>query len=140
MRAAAVIAMIVAMALAPAAAAQLAKGGKKPLTAAQAQALFGIDMEGYSPTLKFNWRECIDPKGETLYETPAGVQHGRLNVGPDGTACFAYEDDGYAAKSCYSVSRNGAGFLFNGAFGEVFVTTRVVSGVKSCKPNADLIG
>lgn len=140
MRTVAVFAVISAMVLAPVAAAQLAKGGKKPLSEAEAHALFGIDMEGYSPTLKINWRECIDPKGETLYETPAGVQHGRLSISPDGTACFRYEDDGYSTASCYSVSRNGPGFLFSGAFREVFVTTRVVTGVKSCKPNADLIG
>jgi len=32
-------------------------------------ALFGIRMEGVADGTDFRWRECIDPRGETLYET-----------------------------------------------------------------------
>jgi hypothetical protein len=134
------LALVAAVAFAPVAGAQLAKGGKKPLSPDQVKAgLFGIDMEGYSPTYKFRWRECIDPNGRTLYETPNGVQKGILTVTGEGFACFSYEDTGYTEKSCYAVSRNGKGFLFDGAFGEVYVTTRVVSGVTECKPPDELI-
>lgn len=136
------------MALAPAAVAQLAKPGV--MSAAEAKAaLFGIDMQGYAAALDahgqpagkaMNWRECITPKGETLYETPAGIEHGRLKIDARGQACFAYQDTGYKQWNCFSTGKVATGFRFDGGFGDVFVTTSVQTGVKSCKPRSDLIG
>jgi hypothetical protein len=126
---------------APAALAQLAKKGPSMNAADASRALFGVDMQGYSPSAKFSWRECIDPKGETLYETPGRTQKGKLWVTPDGQACFSYEDTKFQDEFCYRVRKNGSGLMFDGdALGNgVFVTTRLVTGVKSCVPNSDLI-
>ncbi len=119
--------------------AQLAKGGPV-LSGAQLKAsLFGIEMTGYSPTFGFSWRECIAPSGETLYETPDGVMKGRLTISPKDEACFAYEDDGYATPACYRTRQTDKGFRFEGEFDSLFITTKVVTGIKTCKPQ-DLVG
>jgi hypothetical protein len=101
--------------LAAPALAQLKSGAGQPLTEAEAKAaLLGIDMQGYSPTYRMAWRECIEPDGETLYETPAGVVKGRLVISPRGEACFSYEDSGYAAVSCFTTYRTGDVLRFEG--------------------------
>ncbi len=118
--------------------AQLAKGAL--MSGAQLKAsLFGIEMTGYSPTFGFSWRECIEPGGETLYETPDGLMKGRLTISPKGEACFAYEDDGYATPACYRTRQTDKGFRFEGEFDSLFITTKVVTGIKTCKPQ-DLVG
>jgi len=132
------LAGFLAAALAGPAAAQLAKGSV--MSGAQIKAsLFGIEMTGYSPTFRFSWKECIQPDGETLYETPDGLMKGRLTVTPEGQACFAYEDDGYATPSCYRMRQIDKGFRFEGEFDSLFITTKVVTGIKTCKPQ-DLVG
>lgn len=147
----AAVAVLIAVAVVGAvpAVAQLAKPGPV-MSAAEAKAsLFGIDMQGYvalvddhgAPTGKgMNWRECITPKGETLYETPAGLEHGRLRIEDNAQACFAYEGTGYTVWNCFQTRRTARGFRFSGPSGDVFVTTLVRTGVKSCKPRGDLIG
>ncbi len=84
-------------------------------------ALFGIDMQGYVQEADaaghetgrgMSWRECIDPKGETLYETPGRTEHGRLRIDGEGHACFAYEGTGYSDWSCFSAARTPKGFQF----------------------------
>jgi hypothetical protein len=132
------------LASAPPALAQLARGQGVTLGKADVErGLLGVDMTGFSPTFRISWRECITPQGETLYETPFGVQQGRLVVTPDGRACFSYADTDYTALSCYRVVRNGKGFIFNHdddpMGGGTFVTTRVVTGVTSCEPDDDKI-
>jgi hypothetical protein len=130
---------LAAFVLAAPALAQLKQGAGKPLDEAEAsEALLGIDMQGYSPTERFSWRECIQPNGETLYETPAGVVKGKLLISPRGEACFSYEDSDYAAVSCFATFRNGETLRFEG-FGALFVTTKVIRNVKTCKPK-DLVG
>lgn len=131
---------LAALAFALPAAAQLKKGAGVPLKEAEAKtALFGIEMQGYSPTLGISWKECIQPNGETLYTTPDGVRNGKLLVSPRGEACFSYDDDDYASISCFITTRNGAdGLRFEG-FGTIFITTKITKGVKVCKPY-DLIG
>jgi hypothetical protein len=125
--------------LAAPALAQLKSGAGRPLNEAEAKAaLLGIDMQGYSPTYRMAWRECIEPDGETLYETPAGVVKGRLVISPRGEACFSYEDSGYAAVSCFTTYRTGDVLRFEG-FDALFVSTRVIRNVKTCKPQ-DLVG
>src|SRR5262245_7668696 len=104
------------LAIAPAAVAQLAKGQGVFLNQKEARAaLFGIDMTGYSRTAKFAWRECIDPRGLTLYTTPAGIQKGKLRIDELGRACFSYDDTNYKEEYCFRVERNGTGILFDGA-------------------------
>lgn len=102
-------------------------------------ALFGIRMEGVADGTDFRWRECIDPKGETLYETGEGDMHGRLTITSAGQACFAYEDDGYASQSCFVMRRTPKGFHFEGEYGANFTTTTVEGGVRTCQKQ-DLIG
>ncbi|MEQ1609992.1 MAG: hypothetical protein ABL956_13630 [Hyphomonadaceae bacterium] len=119
--------------------AQLVKGGPLMGVAELRAALFGIEMTGYSPTFGFAWRECIEPGGQTLYETPDGLMKGKLTISPKGAACFAYEDDGFATPACYRTRRTNAGFRFEGDFDSVFITTKVVKGIKSCRPS-ELVG
>lgn len=121
------------------AAAQLKPEAHRWLTQEEAQAaLFGIDMDGYSPSAEMTWRECIDPQGTTLYETPLGVQNGVLEVNEWGEACFAYDDDDYSTWQCFRVRLTGSGIVFESDFGDVFVTTSLMRGVRSCR--AELIG
>jgi hypothetical protein len=114
--------------------AQLAKGRGDALKPDEVKAaLLGIDMQGYSPTSAMSWRECIDPKGETLYEIPGQVLRGRLVISPDGLACFSYDLDDYSTVNCFVTYKSGDGLRFEGDFGSLFVTTRVVTGVRSCE-------
>jgi hypothetical protein len=124
-----------ALALAAPAAGQLVKGKGTALKQPKEveAALFGIDMQGYSPTFGMSWRECIDPAGKTLYETPDRTSIGRLVINPDGLACFSYADDEYSTVSCYVTYRSGDGLRFEGDYGSLFVTTKVLTGVKSCE-------
>jgi len=131
-----------AVLLASPALAQLKRGYGKPFNEAETKAaLLGIDMRGYSPTYGFSWRECIQPNGETLYETPDAVLKGRLTIAPGGQACFAYEDDQYSSMACFAAYKTDGGVRFEteGPSPVVFVTTKIVTGVKSCEPH-DLIG
>jgi hypothetical protein len=133
---------ITAALLAAPAMAQLVKeyGGKVLKRDELRTALFGIEMEGYSPTSNMSWRECVDPQGETFYEIPGSALNGRLMISPEGKACFSYEDDDYSTVGCYVVKRSDKGLRFEGDYlNSVFITTRVTTGIKSCKPS-DLIG
>ena len=102
-------------------------------------ALFGIRMDGVADGTEFHWRECIDPKGQTLYQTADGDMHGRLTITPKGKACFAYEDDDFASNSCFVMRRTAKGFHFEGEYGVNFTTTKVEGGVRTCEKQ-DLIG
>lgn len=102
-------------------------------------ALFGIRMEGVADGADFHWRECIDPKGRTLYHTASGDMYGRLTITSKGEACFAYEDDNYATSSCFVMRRTATGFHFEGDYGGNFTTTKVEDGVRTCEKQ-DLIG
>ncbi len=131
---------LAALVLATPAFAQLKQGFGKPLTEKETEAaILGIDMQGFSPSDRFFWRECIQPDGETLYETPDGVRKGKVLVSPEGEACFSYEDTDYAAVHCFATFRAGDGLRFEGAGGTLFVTTKVIRNVKTSKPQ-DLVG
>lgn len=131
---------LAALVLAMPAFAQLKQGFGKPLTEKETEAaILGIDMQGFSPSGRFSWRECIQPNGETLYETPAGVIKGKVLVSPEGEACFSYEDSDYAAVHCFAAFKAADGLRFEGADGALFVTTKVIRNVKTCKPQ-DLVG
>ena len=129
-----------ALVLAAPAVAQLKQGFGKPLTEKETEAaILGIDMQGFSPSERFSWRECIQPNGQTLYETPEGVRKGKVLVSPQGEACFSYEDTDYAAVDCFATFKAGEGLRFEGAGGSLFVTTKVIRNVKTCEPK-DLVG
>lgn len=131
--------LALAMAVIAPAAAQLKPDAVQWLNQDEARAaLLGVDMDGYSPTARMAWRECIDPHGTTLYETPFGVQNGILEVNEAGEACFAYDDDDYSSWGCFRVRLTGTGLVFDNGFGDVFVTTSLVRGVRTC--HAELIG
>jgi len=131
---------LAALTLAAPAFAQLKQGFGKPLTEKETEAaILGIDMQGFSPSERFSWRECIQPNGETLYETPAGVLKGKVLVSPEGEACFSYEDSDYAAVNCFTTFKSGDGLRFEGPGGSLFLTTKVIRNVKTCKPQ-DLVG
>jgi hypothetical protein len=137
---------ILALALIAApAGAQLAKGAGQKLNQAELKkALLGIDMQGFSPSENISWRECIQPDGVTLYEIPDQVLKGRLDISPDGRACFSYSDTDYKSVGCfwaYKQGKNGLRFeadykLTTGEPASVFVTTKVVTGITSCKPQS----
>jgi hypothetical protein len=136
------IAIVAAALLASPALAQLVPGLGKPLTEAEAKAaLLGVDLQGHTPTGGYSWRECIQPNGETLYETPYEILKGRLLITPGGEACFAYEDDGYSTMACFVTHKtaNGLRFQTEGPAPIVFLATKIVTGVKSCQPQ-QLIG
>src|ERR1043165_7407133 len=96
--------------LAAPAGAQFSKGSGQRLNAAEVKKeLLGADFHGFTPTYQFAWRECIQPDGETLYETPKDLVKGRVFVNPEGMACFAYADTDYSVASCYWTYRQGKG-------------------------------
>jgi hypothetical protein len=120
-----------------------AQGAPRPVAPAMKpqelkSSLYGIRMEGVTDDGGFRWRECIDPNGRTVYETPSGQMNGRLTISAKG-ACFAYEDDNYASTNCFVTRRSAKGFRFEGAFGSTFTTTKVEAGVRTCEKQ-DLIG
>jgi hypothetical protein len=130
----ALLAAILTLAVAAPASSQLVKGRGVPLKEAEAKAaLFGIDMQGYSPTYGFSWRECIEPSGKTLYETPDRTSRGQLEISLDGRACFSYDTDNYEYQSCYVTYRSATGLRFEGDLKEVFVTTKLITGVTTCE-------
>lgn len=102
-------------------------------------ALFGIRMDGVMDGTDFRWRECIDPKGQTLYQTPGGDMRGQLTITSKGKACFAYEDDNFTGLNCFVMRRTTSGFHFEGEYGANFTTTKVEGGVRTCEKQ-DLIG
>ena len=134
-----IVALVLVLVGSAPALAQLKPDVEQWLTQDEARAaLLGIDMDGYSPSAGMAWRECIDPQGTTLYETPFGVQNGVLEINEWGEACFAYDDDDYASWQCFRVRLTGTGIVFENDFGDVFVTTSLVRGVRTCRP--ELIG
>jgi hypothetical protein len=51
-----------------------------------------------------------------------------LRIEANGSACFAYADDGYKFQSCFAVRREGRNYRF-----DEFVTRRVERGVNQCE-------
>jgi hypothetical protein len=134
------IVLALLLALAPAAFAQIRKDAVRYLTPSEAQAaMFGIDMRGTTPSFGFSWRECITPRGDTLYQVDDVIQRGKLRISPEGWACFAYSDTDYKSESCFAIRKRGDGFVFEGEGGSVFVTTRVDRGVKACEPEDERV-
>ena len=53
---------------------------------------------------------------------------------PDGAACFAYADDGYSQRSCFTVRREGSNYRF-----DQFVMRHIERGVRRCEGGAGLV-
>jgi hypothetical protein len=96
------------------------------LTAEEARReLFGVELAGVNESFGDDWRECIEPSGRTVYERGDDVREGRLEIRPDGQACFNYPPDTF--WSCFSVAREGENYRFDS-----FVTRTVRRGVREC--------
>lgn len=125
-----------AAALALAAAAATAAPGA-PLDAATAKrTFFGIDMNGVmkSEGGEIAWRECVDPKGATVYWFAGSVDRGRLRVREDGALCFSYQSSGFAEEGCFAAYAEGKDqYRFVGLDSDsTFITRRLRKGVKAC--------
>lgn len=125
-----------AIAIIAAAAAGAAAAQSLVLNAAEARAeLFGVRLSGVHEGLDdAPWEECIEPSGRTVYRFVGETLEGRLNIEPDGAACFAYADDGYRQRSCYAVRREGSNYRF-----DQFVTRHIERGVRRCEGGAGLV-
>lgn len=101
------------------------------LTADEARReLFGVELAGVNEVAGDEWRECIEPGGRTLYQRGAEVREGRLEIRPDGQACFHYPPD--ADWSCFAVARDGRNYRF-----DAFITRTVRRGVSDCGVSRD---
>ncbi|MBL8545493.1 MAG: hypothetical protein JNL81_03470 [Hyphomonadaceae bacterium] len=101
------------------------------LTADEARReLFGVEFGGVNETVGDEWRECIEPGGRTIYRRGGEVSEGRLEIRPDGQACFTYPPDTY--QSCFEVMREGVNYRF-----DAFVTRTIRRDVRSCGPAND---
>ena len=95
--------------------------------------LGGVYLEGENSVTYYKWAECIQKDGATVYKIEGVELRGRLTVGDDGRACFAYENDDFQDKSCFRVTRSDAGYIFWGGGGEVFFANSVKRNVRSCE-------
>ncbi len=98
------------------------------LSAEEARAeLYGVDLSGVLDGESVAWRECIDPKGRTLFFREGEVSQGEMRIRGDGAACFDYG----RGSHCFRVTRaENAGYVFWGV--ERFVATSVRRGVEAC--------
>lgn len=101
------------------------------LTAEEARReLYGVELAGVNEAFGDEWSECIEPGGRTVYRRGDEVQEGRLEIRPDGQACFNYPPDTY--WSCFDVTREGENYRFDD-----FVTRTVRRGVRECGGGPD---
>jgi hypothetical protein len=113
--------VLAAVSVAGIAAAQTAR-----LSAEQARAeLFGVELAGVNESVGDEWRECIEPSGRTVYERGGERREGRLEIRPDGQACFNYPPE--TQWSCFNVDREGENYRFDD-----FVTRAIRRGVREC--------
>lgn len=87
--------------------------------------LFGVELAGVNEVVGDEWTECIEPSGRTVYRRGGEVQEGRLEIRPDGQACFQYPPD--AHWSCFAVTREGGNYRFDS-----FITRTVRRDVREC--------
>lgn len=96
------------------------------LTAEEARReLYGVELAGVNELAGDQWSECIEPGGRTVYRRGGQVQEGRLEIRPDGQACFNYPPDTY--NSCFAVTREGENYRFDS-----FITRTVRRDVREC--------
>jgi hypothetical protein len=87
--------------------------------------LFGVELAGVNESAGDQWSECIEPGGRTVYRRGGESQEGRLEIRPDGQACFTYPPETHA--SCFAVTRERENYRFDD-----FVTRTVRRDVLSC--------
>jgi hypothetical protein len=99
------------------------------LTAEEARReLYGVELAGVNESAGDEWRECIEPGGRTVYRRGGEILEGRLEIRPDGQACFNYPPD--SDWSCFGVIREGENYRLDD-----FVTRTVRRGVRECGLN-----
>jgi hypothetical protein len=100
------------------------KSSFQPMSIADAKReLFGVDLSGgMEGDPKYRWRECIDPKGLTLYQHDGIEEHGLLEIDASGQACFSYPPGNKDRISCFSAGKTAVGYDFRG-FGVKFHAT-----------------
>jgi hypothetical protein len=112
--------------LAVVSAAGIATAQTARLNAEQARTeLFGVELAGVNESVGDEWRECIEPTGRTVYERGGERREGRLEIRPDGQACFNYPPE--TQWSCFGVAREGENYRFDD-----FVTRTIRRGVREC--------
>ena len=112
--------------LAVVSAAGIAAAQTARLSAEQARAeLFGVELAGVNESVGDEWRECIEPTGRTVYERGGERLEGRLEIRPDGQACFNYPPE--TQWSCFSVAREGDNYRFDD-----FITRTIRRDVRQC--------
>jgi hypothetical protein len=76
----------------------------EPLGAPQVRAaLFGFELSGEVVGTGEPWSECIDPRGRTLWRFGDFRADGRLEVRPDGQACFRYSYTEFRREACWAM-------------------------------------
>ena len=106
--------------------ASIAAAQSARLTAEEARReLFGVELIGVNETAGDEWRECIEPSGRTVFRRGDESLEGRLDIRPNGQACFNYGPLG--GQACFEVVREGANYRFGD-----FVTRSVRRGVREC--------
>lgn len=96
----------------------------KPMSLAEARReLFGVDLSGgMEGDPKYRWRECIDPRGLTVYQHDGIEERGLLEIDGSGQACFSYPPGNKDRISCFSAAKTAVGYDFRG-FGVKFHAT-----------------
>lgn len=87
--------------------------------------LFGVELASVNESAGDEWSECIEPGGRTVYRRGGEAREGRLEIRPDGQACFNYPPD--ADWSCFAVTREDENYRFDS-----FITRTVRRGVREC--------
>ncbi len=124
----------------------LAQSGERRLSAADLRTdWFGVVMSGVTRDGGQTWSECIEPDGDTLYAHQGrAILRGRMWTEAGDVVCFAYEDSGFAGKSCFSAWVRDGRTQFRAepqAPGDdVFEVRRVKRNVTSCPRPDALVG
>jgi hypothetical protein len=96
------------------------------LTAEEARReLYGVELAGVHELGGDQWSECVEPGGRTIHRRGGQVREGRLEIRPDGQACFNYPPDTY--HLCFAVTREGENDRF-----DHFITRTVRRDVRDC--------
>lgn len=105
--------------------------------------IFGVHLFGYEQNLEYDFDECIDPQGMTVYRTDGGAYSsvGGLVITDDALACFSYPPGADPSPSCFEVFRRDEGYAFSSVDGfATFVVTEVRRGIAECPKPGSLIG
>ncbi|MEM0986329.1 MAG: hypothetical protein AAGJ32_08790 [Pseudomonadota bacterium] len=97
--------------------------------------LMGVTVSGVIEGEDLDWRECIDPAGQTYYQVEGErALRGQVFVTDAGLACFSYG----AIASCFRVVREGPYYALVDA-ADRFLIQRVERPVRRCDGANDAI-